>query len=297
MHNPITSLPKIYSGKVRDLYAIDDKYMLMVASDRLSTFDVILNQVIPKKGIYLTQISGFWMNQLQHIIANHLSNKKLDNYLSKSELEYATGRGVIVKRLKPVPIEVIVRGYLAGSGYKDYLATGKISGISLPPGLENAEKLPTPIFTPSTKAAVGNHDENISLSQCYDLIGKELAIQIEHVALELYKNASKIAEDHGIILADTKFEFGLDDNGILTLMDEALTPDSSRFWDAKSYTPGVEPNSFDKQFVRNYLEKEIKWNKLPPIPDLPDDVISNTSNKYYEIIKRFGIDAYPGIVK
>src|SRR5579863_1386711 len=290
MNNYITSLPKLYSGKVRDLYAIDDKYMLMVASDRLSAFDVILNQEIPKKGIYLTQISLFWMKQLQYIIPNHLSNKKLEDYLNKDELAYANGRGVIVKKLKPVPIEVIVRGYLAGSGYKDYIATGKISGIQIPAGLKNAEKLPNPIFTPSTKAAVGDHDENITLIQCYDLIGKELTIQIEKIALELYQSASKIAESHGIILADTKFEFGIDENGILTLMDEALTPDSSRFWDAESYQVGVEPNSFDKQFVRNYLEKEIKWNKLPPIPDLPDDVIQKTSNKYYEIIKRFGIN-------
>lgn len=289
MNNYIVSLPKLYSGKVRDLYAIDDKFMLMVASDRLSTFDIILNQEIPKKGIYLTQISLFWMKQLQHIIPNHLSNKKLDDYLNKDELAYASERGVIVKRLKPVPIEVIVRGYLSGSGYKDYIATGKISGIQIPVGLKNAEKLPTPIFTPSTKAAVGDHDENITLNQCCNLIGKELTTQIEKIALELYKCASKIAESHGIILADTKFEFGIDENGILTLMDEALTPDSSRFWDAASYQVGVEPNSFDKQFVRNYLEKEIKWNKLPPIPDLPNDVIQKTSDKYYEIIKRFGI--------
>jgi len=290
MDNNIISLPKLYSGKVRDLYTIDDKLMLMVASDRLSAFDVILNQGIPKKGIYLTQISLFWMKQLQHIIPNHLSNKKLEDYLTQDELVYANGRGVIVKRLKPVPIEVIVRGYLAGSGYKDYKATGKISGIQIPPGLKNAEKLPTPIFTPSTKAAVGDHDENITLAQCNALIGEQLTQQIEKVALEIYKSASLIAEKNGIILADTKFEFGRDENGILTLMDEVLTPDSSRFWDAESYQVGVEPNSFDKQFVRNYLEKEIKWNKVPPIPDLPNDVIQKTSDKYYEIIRRFGIN-------
>jgi len=291
MNNYITSLPKLYSGKVRDLYTIDDKFMLMVASDRLSAFDVILNQGIPKKGIYLTQISLFWMKQLQHIIPNHLSNKKLEDYLTPDELAYGNGRGVIVKKLKPVPIEVIVRGYLAGSGYKDYIATGKISGIQIPPGLKNAEKLPTPIFTPSTKAAIGDHDENITLAQCNALIGEQLTQQIEKVAIDIYKNASLLAEKHGIILADTKFEFGIDENGVLTLMDEVLTPDSSRFWDAESYLVGTEPNSFDKQFVRNYLEKEIKWNKVPPIPDLPNDVIQKTSDKYYEIIRRFGINA------
>ncbi|MCC2624792.1 MAG: phosphoribosylaminoimidazole-succinocarboxamide synthase [Burkholderiales bacterium] len=289
MNNCITSLPKLYSGKVRDLYNIDEKYMLMIASDRLSAFDVILNQEIPKKGVYLTQISLFWMNRLKHIIANHLSDKKLANYLNGNELTYANGRGVIVKKLKPVPIEVIVRGYLAGSGYKDYIATGKISGISIPPGLEKAEKLPAPIFTPSTKAAVGDHDENITLTQCYNLIGKELTLQIEKVALELYTSANEFANTHGIILADTKFEFGLDENGMLILMDEVLTPDSSRFWDANTFKIGVEPDSFDKQFVRNYLEKEINWNKIPPIPDLPSEVIAKTSDKYYEIIRRFNI--------
>lgn len=290
MNNNITSLPKLYSGKVRDLYAVNDKYMLMVASDRLSAFDIILNQDIPKKGIYLTQISLFWMQKLKHIINNHTSNKKLEDYLSKDELEYTKGRGIIVKRLKPVPIEVIIRGYLAGSGYKDYLATGKISGITLPPGLRKADKLPKPIFTPSTKAAKGDHDENITLDECRTLIGNELTAQVEKIALELYVAASKIAENHEIILADTKFEFGLDENNTLTLMDEALTPDSSRFWEMQSYTAGTEPHSFDKQFIRNYLEKDIKWNKLPPIPDLPEDIIQKTSDRYYEIINRFGIE-------
>lgn len=290
MNNKITSLAKLYSGKVRDLYVVDDKYMLMIASDRLSAFDVILNQPIPKKGIFLTQISLFWMQQLKYIINNHASNKKLEDYLNPDELAYAKGRAVIVKRLKPVPVEVIVRGYLAGSGYKDYIASGKICGIPLPPGLKNAEKLPQPIFTPSTKAAQGDHDENITLAQCQNLIGADLTSQVEKAALKLYLAASEIAEKRGIILADTKFEFGLDENGTLTLMDEALTPDSSRFWDMTTYQAGIEPDSFDKQFVRNYLEKEIKWNKLPPIPDLPDEIIQKTGDKYYEIIKRLGID-------
>lgn len=289
MSNPITSLRKLYSGKVRDLYDIDDKHMLMVASDRLSAFDIILNQGIPNKGIYLTQISLYWMNKLDHIVPNHLTHKKLEDYLTTDELAYAKGRGTIVKKLKPVPIEVIIRGYMAGSGYKDYLASGKISGILLPHGLKNAQKLPEEIFTPSTKAAVGDHDENITLEQCRSLIGTELAVQVEQVALRLYQSANHIAQGCGIILADTKFEFGLDEDGTLTLMDEALTPDSSRFWDAATYVVGTEPNSFDKQFVRNYLEKDIKWDKHPPIPNLPEDIIQKTSAKYYEIIQRFGI--------
>ena len=289
MTEPIKSLNKIYSGKVRDLYALDTNTMLMIATDRLSTFDVILNQPIPDKGIYLTQISLFWFNYLNHVIKNHLTGQDLTSILTGNELAYATGRGVIVRRLKPVPVEVIVRGYLAGTGYKDYLKNGTICGIKLPKGLQNAEKLPEPIFTPSTKAAVGDHDENITLAHCQDIIGLELSSQIQNTAIKLYQEASNLALKHGIIIADTKFEFGLNENGELVLMDEVLTPDSSRFWDLNTYKIGSNPQSFDKQFVRDYLELSIKWDKTPPIPDLPENIISQTAEKYLEIIHRLGI--------
>jgi phosphoribosylaminoimidazole-succinocarboxamide synthase len=291
----ITSLPKIYSGKVRDLYEIDSNTMLMVATDRLSTFDVILNQSIPNKGVYLTQIALFWFKYLQGIIPNHLVDSKelykfdLSKLLTLDERDLIKNRFMIVKRLKPIPIEVIIRGYLAGSGYKDYLATGMISGIKLPPNLQLASKLPEPIFTPSTKAAVGDHDENITIANCIDLIGATLTDQIIKSALKIYNLAASKALECGIIIADTKFEFGLDENGTLTLMDEVLTPDSSRFWGAATYKVGINPDSFDKQFVRDYLEQEIKWNKQPPIPDLPEYVIQQTVSKYQEILKRLKI--------
>ncbi|MFN7094644.1 MAG: phosphoribosylaminoimidazolesuccinocarboxamide synthase [Burkholderiales bacterium] len=289
MKYEIQSLTKIYSGKVRDLYAIDHDTMLMVASDRLSTFDIILNQPIPDKGVYLTQISLFWFDYLKHIVNNHLTHQPVSKILSGPELEYAKNRSVIVKKLRPLPIEVIVRGYLAGTGYKDYLQSGGICGIQLPTGLKNAEKLPEPIFTPSTKAAIGSHDENISMIQCKNLIGIELTAKIQTLALEIYQQASKLAEQCGIIIADTKFEFGLAENGELLLMDEVLTPDSSRFWDMATYQTGTNPASFDKQFVRDYLEIELAWNKQPPIPNLPQAVIKKTIAKYYEIIKRLKI--------
>ena len=287
MHNPINSLEKIYSGKVRDLYKIDDKSMLMVASDRLSTFDIILNQPITNKGKYLTKMSLFWFDKLKHIIPNHLIyNIDIKTILSADELDYALDRSIIVKQLQPVPVEVIVRGFLAGSGYKDYLETGEISGIKLPHGLQNGEKLAQPIFTPSTKAKVGVHDENITLKECENLIGVNLTNQISDIAIKLYKEASEYAIEKGIIIADTKFEFGLDENNQLTLMDEILTPDSSRFWEVSTYKIGINPPSFDKQFVRDYLECEIKWNKSPPVPDLPESVLNATQNKYIEIMER-----------
>lgn len=290
MIEPIKSLNKLYSGKVRELYDIDSNIMLMIASDRISTFDVILNQNIPNKGIYLTQISLFWFKLLESICKNHLTGIELTKYLSGDELDYANGRGIIVQKLQPIPIEVIVRGYLAGTGYKDYLKTGSICGIKLPPSLKNAQKLPEPIFTPSTKAKVGDHDENITLNQCRDLIGDKLTTEINETAIKLYKKASDLALQHNIIIADTKFEFGLNKNNELILMDEVLTPDSSRFWDLNNYEIGKNPSSFDKQFLRDYLELEIKWNKLPPIPDLPNDIINKTAEKYLEIIHRFGIN-------
>jgi phosphoribosylaminoimidazole-succinocarboxamide synthase len=288
MNESIKSLNKIYSGKVRELYAIDASTMLMVASDRLSTFDIILNQPIPKKGIYLTQIALFWFNYLK--VKNHLQNNyKLEDILTGDELLYAQGRSMIVKKLKPLPIEAIVRGYLAGSGYKEYVKHGTICDISLPPNLSNAEKLPQAIFTPSTKSAQGSHDENISLNQCRNLIGNELTNKVEELSLAIYNKASTLAQNKGLIIADTKFEFGLDENEELILMDEVLTPDSSRYWSMTDYVVGTNPNSFDKQFVRDYLEKDLKWNKLPPIPELPEQIIKVTAEKYYEIIKRFGI--------
>ena len=286
MINPITSLKKIYSGKVRDLYQIDDKSMLMVATDRLSTFDIILNQPIPNKGKYLTQISLFWFAKLQHMIPNHLLNIDLTKYLTTSELSYINGRATVVKRLKPLPVEIIVRGFLAGTGYKDYLAHGSICGIKLPSGLKNAARLPQVIFTPSTKAAAGDHDENITIKQCEALIGAKLTKQVADIAIKLYNEACNYAISKNIIIADTKFEFGLDENNQLVLMDEVLTPDSSRFWDVNNYTIGTNPPSFDKQFVRDYLELDLKWNKLPPIPDLPATIIEKTENKYNEIMQR-----------
>ena len=288
-NNSIKSLSKIYSGKVRDLYSINEDIMLMVASDRISTFDVILNQEIPDKGKYLTQISMFWFNYLKDVCRNHLTQYTLDEFLRDEELSYARGRSVIVQKLKPVPVEVIVRGYLAGTGFKDYTKTGEICGIKLPQELQNAQKLPEPIFTPSTKAQIGDHDENISLAQCRNLIGTELTQELSDTAIKLYLKASELAAMKGIIIADTKFEFGLNNNEELTLMDEVLTPDSSRFWDMNEYVIGQNPPSFDKQYLRDYLENEINWNKLPPIPDLPLQVIQKTADKYFEIIKRLGI--------
>lgn len=295
MQNNVRSLPKIYSGKVRDLYTIDQHTMLMVATDRLSTFDVILKQSIPNKGVYLTKIALFWFKFLQdvmpnHLMMNHAALQNLTQLLTPDELSTIKDRFMIVKKLTPIPIEVIVRGYLVGSAYKDYVANGAISGIKLPQGLSLASKLPEPIFTPSTKAQVGEHDENITISQCVDLIGTHLTNKITEVALKIYNLASQRALESGIIIADTKFEFGLDEDGALTLMDEVLTPDSSRFWDASSYKVGGNPVSFDKQFVRDYLELEVKWNKLPPIPDLPEEVIRQTSDKYKKILTLLGVN-------
>ncbi|PJG82006.1 phosphoribosylaminoimidazolesuccinocarboxamide synthase [Caviibacterium pharyngocola] len=277
------SLKKIYSGKVRDLYEIDDKRMLMVATDRLSAFDVILDDPIPRKGEILTQISNFWFNKLAHIMPNHFTGETVYDVLPKEEADLVKDRAVVCKRLTPIKIESIVRGYLTGSGLKDYNQTGTICGLELPKGLVEASKLPAPIFTPSSKEEVGNHDINISYAECERLIGADLAAQVKEKAIALYTAAAEYALTKGIIICDTKFEFGLDENGVLTLMDEVLTPDSSRFWSIDTYQEGTNPPSFDKQFVRDWLENS-GWNKQPPAPKVPADVIQKTVDKYQEAL-------------
>lgn len=276
-------LPLIAKGKVRDIYEVDDKNMLIVTTDRLSAFDVILPDPIPNKGVVLTQVSNFWFDKLSHIVKNHFSDLTLDNLkLTKEERIMLEGRSVIVKKLKPLPVEAIVRGYIIGSGWKDYQKTGKISGINLPEGLKLADKLPEVLFTPSTKAEMGGHDENISFKQMHALIGGYLAEEVRRVSLELYSEAAEFALSKGIIIADTKFEFGTDEQGRLVLMDEILSPDSSRFWPLDKYQPGVNPPSFDKQFVRDYLET-MNWDKTPPGPHLPKEVLEKSAEKYQEV--------------
>ena len=284
MTTPSTlSLKKIYSGKVRDLYEIDDKRMLMVATDRLSAFDVILAEPIPDKGKILTAISNFWFDKLAGLVPNHFTGDKVEDVVPAAELPLVEGRAVVAKRLKPVAVEAIVRGYIVGSGWKEYQKSGTVCGIQLPAGLQEASKLPQPIFTPSTKAAVGDHDENISFAQCEAIIGADIAAKVRDTAIALYSAAVEYAATRGIIIADTKFEFGLDENGTLTLMDEVLTPDSSRFWPAESYVEGKNPPSFDKQFVRDWLES-TGWNKQPPAPAVPAEVAQKTADKYREAL-------------
>ena len=269
-------------GKVRDIYDIDDKYMLIVATDRLSAFDVILPDPIPGKGLVLTRISNFWFNKLHYIMPNHLANISLSDVLPDAkERAQVEGRAVVVKILKPLPVEAIVRGYLIGSGWKDYQKTGEVCGIKLPVGLQQAQELPEAIYTPSTKAAVDQHDENISFEQSVALIGQTLAEQVRDASLRLYKEAAVYAKERGIIIADTKFEFGVDANGLLHLIDEALTPDSSRFWPADQYQVGISPPSFDKQYIRDYLET-LDWNKTAPGPFLPKEVTVFCAQKYHE---------------
>ena len=277
-------LQKIYSGKVRDLYAIDDKRMLMVATDRLSAFDVILDEPIPTKGEILTQISNFWFDYLKDVMPNHFIGETVYDVLPDVQAREFEKRAVVVKKLTPIKIEAIVRGYLAGSGWKDYQNTGKLCGIDLPAGLQQAQQLPEVVFTPSTKAAVGEHDENISFDEAAKIIGEDLARQVQTKAIELYKKAATYAESRGIIICDTKFEFGTDENGTLILMDEVLTPDSSRFWPADQYEVGTNPPSFDKQFVRDWLEAS-GWNKQAPAPKVPADVIAKTVAKYEEALQ------------
>jgi len=276
------SLPLLHRGKVRDIFDIDENHMLIVTTDRLSAFDVVFDQPIPDKGKILTSIANYWFNKTDHIIQNHLSSIGLEDVLSKEEAEVLHGRAIIVKKLKPIAIEAVVRGYLIGSGWKEYNSKGSVCGISLPPQLRLAEKLESPLYTPSSKAAVGEHDANISFNETENIVGSEIATQIKKISLSLYNFAAEHALNCGIIIADTKFEFGLDSENQLTLMDEVLTPDSSRFWSLADYTPGISPNSFDKQIIRDYLET-LDWNKAPPAPTIPDEIMLQTADKYRNV--------------
>lgn len=282
----IHSLTLIHQGKVRDIYNVDADHLLMISSDRLSAFDVILPTGIENKGAMLTQMANFWFEKLKHVIPNHLTGILPETVVkSDAEKTQVVNRAVVVKKLKPLPIEAIVRGYLVGSGWKEYQAKGTVCDIPLPVGLQLADRLPQPLFTPSSKAAIGEHDENISIAQVESLIGKEMVAQVAKVAIELYSQAAEYALTKGIIIADTKFEFGLDEQGVLHLMDEVLTPDSSRFWPLESYQVGRNPPSYDKQYVRDWLES-IGWDKTPPAPALPADVAKKTSEIYGEVFKK-----------
>jgi phosphoribosylaminoimidazole-succinocarboxamide synthase len=280
----IRSLPLVYRGKVRDSYAVGGDKLLIVTTDRLSAFDVVMRQPIPGKGKVLNAMSNFWFDLLAPIVPNHLTHIRPEDVVAADEVEQVRGRAVVAMKLKPIPAEAVVRGYLIGSGWKDYRATGAICGIRLPPGLRMAEKLPQPIFTPATKAALGTHDENISFDELAARIGEDLATRIRATALRLYVAAREYAESHGILIADTKFEFGLDGEGTLRLMDEVLTADSSRYWPAAEYRIGISPPSFDKQFVRDWLEAQ-PWNKAPPPPDLPPEIVAQTAAKYREALR------------
>ncbi|MCP3724819.1 phosphoribosylaminoimidazolesuccinocarboxamide synthase [Paraburkholderia sp. CNPSo 3272] len=281
----LRSLPLLGRGKVRDNYAVGNDQLLIVTTDRLSAFDVIMGEPIPRKGEVLNQMADFWFEKLKHVVPNHLTGVAPETVVAADEVEQVKGRAVVVKRLEPILVEAVVRGYLAGSGWKDYQATGAVCGVELPPGLQNAQKLPEPIFTPAAKAELGHHDENITYDEMERRIGTELSRTIKEISIKLYKEAADYAATRGIIIADTKFEFGLDNHGQLYLMDEALTADSSRFWPADQYQVGSNPPSFDKQFVRDWLETQ-DWKKEPPAPKLPDEVIARTSAKYQEALER-----------
>jgi len=281
-HSELSGLPLINRGKVRDIYEIDGDHLLIVASDRLSAFDVVLPEPIPGKGEVLTRVARFWFERTRHIIPNHLSTLPLEQAVpDAAERERLGDRAMVVKTLKPLPVEAIVRGYLIGSGWKDYQASGRICGIELPKGLRMADKLPETLYTPSTKAEVGDHDQNIDFACSVELLGADLAEQVRDASIRIYDECAAYALQHGIIIADTKFEFGLDADGRLHLIDEVLTPDSSRFWPADEYRPGASPPSFDKQFVRDYLET-LDWDKTPPGPILPPEIIRRTAEKYHE---------------
>lgn len=280
------SLPLVGRGKVRENYAVGDDMLLIVTSDRLSAFDVIMQEPIPGKGIVLNAMSNFWFMHLADVVPNHLTGVTPESVVAPDEFDQVRGRSVVARRLRPIPIEAVVRGYLAGSGWKDYQAHGAICGVKLPTGLKNAEQLPEPIFTPASKAELGQHDENISWAQMADTLGNALAEQVRDVSLALYRRASSYAATRGILIADTKFEFGLDETNRLVLMDEVLTADSSRFWPADEYAVGRNPPSFDKQFVRDYLVSVPGWNKTAPAPSLPPEIVSRTSEKYHEALRR-----------
>jgi phosphoribosylaminoimidazole-succinocarboxamide synthase len=281
----LKSLKRIGRGKVRDIYAVNDDKMMIVVSDRLSAFDVVLPDPIPDKGRVLNELANFWFDKLRDVVPNHLTGIDPESVVKgEEEKAQVRGRAIVVKKLKPLPVEAVVRGYIIGSGWKDYQASGKICGIELPKGLKQAQKLPEPIFTPATKAESG-HDENISFERMCEIVGKEVGEKVKEVSIRLYKEASEFAATRGIIIADTKFEFGLDDKGSLVLIDEVLTADSSRFWPADQYRVGISPPSYDKQFVRDYLET-LDWDKTPPAPKLPADVIARTSAKYREALEK-----------
>jgi len=286
LESHVPSLQRIHQGKVRDIYAVDAQHMLIVTTDRLSAFDVVMPDPIPGKGRVLTQISNFWFQRTRHIVPNHLADYPLARAVpDAAERAPLEERSIVVRRLKALPIEAVVRGYLIGSGWKDYQSSGAVCGIALPAGLRQADRLPEPIFTPATKAEMGSHDENIPYERVVALIGRGLAEQVRATALALYAFAVEHALQRGIIIADTKFEFGVDEAGRLTLIDEALTPDSSRFWPADTYRPGTSPPSFDKQYVRDYLET-LDWPKRPPAPKLPPEIVARTSEKYAEALRR-----------
>lgn len=281
----IKSLPKVYTGKVRDTFAVGDDKLLIVASDRISAFDVILDDPIPGKGKVLTSLTDFWFKELADVVPNHLTGIDPESVVTPDEIPQVRGRSVVAMRLKPILVECVARGYLIGGGWKDYCATGAVCGIKLPEGLQMAQKLPEPIFTPAAKAEVGEHDENVSFERVVEMYGEDIATQLRDITLELYRRASEFAATKGIIIADTKFEFGLDEDGKIRLMDEVCTPDSSRFWPADQYNVGMSPPSFDKQFVRDWLEEQ-PWDHQPPAPALPEEIATKTSDKYREALRR-----------
>ena len=282
----LNSLPLLARGKVRDIYAVGDDHLLIVTTDRLSAFDVVLPDPIPGKGAVLTAVANFWFERTRHLVPNHLADIPLETVLpDEQERNQVAGRAIVVRKLKALPVEAIVRGYLIGSGWKDYQATGSVCGIRLPAGLQLAEQLPEAVYTPSTKAEVGGHDENVDFSRTESLLGADIAARVRDISLQLYSEAAAYARERGIIIADTKFEFGLDEANKLVLIDEALTPDSSRFWPQDEYRVGISPPSFDKQFVRDYLET-LDWDKTPPGPSLPEHIIRQTADKYREALRR-----------